>query len=43
MEEKILLKEFTDDIYGVLKKNAEYNSQTAWNLIKSNIIEKIIP
>jgi hypothetical protein len=34
MEEKIILKEFTEDIYSILKKGVEYDSQVAWELVK---------
>ena len=41
MEEKILDKEFTDDIYAILRNDVEYDSLSAYNLIKKALIEKI--
>lgn len=41
MEEKILDKEFTDDIYAILRNDVEYDSLSAYNLIKKTLIEKI--
>jgi predicted nucleotidyltransferase component of viral defense system len=41
MEEKMLDKEFTEDIQFVLKPNVEYNNMTAWELVKKELIEKM--
>ena len=41
MEEKILDKEFTDDIYAILRNDVEYDSLSAYDLIKKALIEKI--
>ena len=41
MEEKMLLKEFTDDIYSILKKGVEYDNQKAYELVKTKLIEKL--
>ncbi|MHB9143712.1 MAG: nucleotidyl transferase AbiEii/AbiGii toxin family protein [Paludibacter sp.] len=41
MEEKMLDKEFTEDIQFVLKPNVEYNNMTAWEFVKKELIEKM--
>ena len=41
MEEKIVMKEFTDDIHLILKKGVQYDNMMAWELIKKELIEKI--
>jgi predicted nucleotidyltransferase component of viral defense system len=41
MEEKMSLKEFTDDIYSILKKGVEYDSHIAYESVKTELIEKI--
>lgn len=41
MEEKMSLKEFTDDIYSILKKGVEYDSQIAYESVRTELIEKI--
>lgn len=41
MEEKMLDKEFTEDIHFVLKPNVEYNNMTAWEFVKNELIEKM--
>ena len=41
MEEKILDKEFTDDIYVILRNDIEYNNLLAYDLIRESLIDKI--
>jgi predicted nucleotidyltransferase component of viral defense system len=41
MEEKITSKEFTDDIYSILKKGTKYDNEAAWELVKRELVEKI--
>jgi predicted nucleotidyltransferase component of viral defense system len=41
MEEKIITKEFIDDIYGILKKGVEYDNAVAWEMIRKELVEKI--
>jgi len=41
MEEKIAMKEFTDDIHLILKKGVEYDNQVAWELIRKELVERI--
>jgi predicted nucleotidyltransferase component of viral defense system len=41
MEEKMSLKEFTDDIYSILKKGVEYDNQAAWELVRTKLVEQL--
>ena len=41
MEEKLTMKEFTDDIYLVLKKGIQYDEREAWEQIKIAFVEKL--
>ena len=41
MEEKILDPEFTGDIYSLLRPGVKYENYIAYDLIKSNLLEKI--
>lgn len=41
MEEKIVDPDFSGDIYGLLRPGVEYDQEEAFNLIKSELIEKI--
>jgi predicted nucleotidyltransferase component of viral defense system len=41
MEEKILDTEFTGDIYSLLRPGVKYENDIAYDLIKSNLLEKI--
>lgn len=41
MEEKILEPEFTGNIYSLLKPGMKYENDIAYDLIKSNLLEKI--
>jgi hypothetical protein len=41
MEEKILDTEFTGDIYSLLRPGVNYENDIAYELIKSNLLEKI--
>lgn len=41
MEEKMIDKEFLDDIFIILKQSVEYDNKRAWDKIKMNLIEKI--
>jgi predicted nucleotidyltransferase component of viral defense system len=41
MEEKILMKEFTEDVFLILKKGIRYDDREAWELVKEEIIGKI--
>lgn len=41
MEEKMLDKEFLDDIYIILRQGIEYDNEEAWRIVKSNLIEKL--
>ena len=41
MEEKILMKEFTDDVFLILKKGVRYDDKEAWELVMDNIIKKL--
>jgi predicted nucleotidyltransferase component of viral defense system len=41
MEEKIAMKEFTDDVYLILQKGVQYVDKEAWELVKNKLIEKI--
>jgi predicted nucleotidyltransferase component of viral defense system len=41
MEEKIVMKEFTDDIHLILKKEVEYDDVKAWELVKNVLIDRI--
>jgi predicted nucleotidyltransferase component of viral defense system len=41
MEEKMLLKEFTDDIYSIVKKGVTYDNQSAYELIRKELIERL--
>jgi predicted nucleotidyltransferase component of viral defense system len=41
MEEKIISKEFTDDIHLVLKEGVKYDDMVAWELVRRELVEKI--
>lgn len=41
MEEKILDTEFTGDIYSLLRPGVKYENDIAYDLIKTNLLEKI--
>jgi len=41
MEEKIVMKEFTDDVYLILKKGVRYDDKEAWELVRKGLVEKI--
>ena len=41
MEEKILMKEFTDDVYLILKKGVRYDDGEAWEMVRKELIEKL--
>jgi predicted nucleotidyltransferase component of viral defense system len=41
MEEKIAMKEFTDDIYLILKKEVAYDDRKAWELVRKELIDII--
>jgi predicted nucleotidyltransferase component of viral defense system len=41
MEEKITMKEFTDDIHLILKKGVQYDEKEAWESVRKKLIEKI--
>jgi predicted nucleotidyltransferase component of viral defense system len=41
MEEKIAMKEFTDDIYLILKKGIQYDDKEAWELVRRELVERI--
>ncbi|KAA6312019.1 hypothetical protein EZS27_036975, partial [termite gut metagenome] len=41
MEEKLTDKEFTEDIYVVLRPDVEYDNREAWELVKRELVEKI--
>jgi predicted nucleotidyltransferase component of viral defense system len=41
MEEKIMMKEFTDDIYLILKKGVQHDEKEAWDMVKKALIERI--
>ncbi|MDR1918557.1 MAG: nucleotidyl transferase AbiEii/AbiGii toxin family protein [Tannerellaceae bacterium] len=41
MEEKIVMKEFTDDIHLTLKKGVEYDDVEAWEMVRSVLIDRI--
>ena len=41
MEEKILDPEFTGDIYSLLRPGVKYDIDIAYDLLKSNLLEKI--
>ena len=41
MEEKILDPDFTGDIYSLLRPGVKYENDVAYELIKSNLLEKI--
>jgi len=41
MEEKLTDNEFTEDIFSVLKPEMEYNQLKAWELVKTELIEKL--
>jgi hypothetical protein len=41
MEEKIAMKEFTDDIHLILKKGVEYDDREAWEMVRKELVEKI--
>jgi len=41
MEQKLTDNEFTEDIFSVLKPEVEYNQLKAWELVKTELIEKL--
>lgn len=41
MEEKLIVREFMEDIHAILKPGVEYDNITAWELIKNELIGKI--
>jgi predicted nucleotidyltransferase component of viral defense system len=41
MEEKMTMKEFTDDVYLILKKEVQYDNCEAWELVRKELVEKI--
>jgi len=41
MEEKIAMKEFTDDVFLILKKGIQYDNEVAWELVRKELVEKI--
>ena len=41
MEEKLIDREFMEDIHAILKPGVEYDNITAWELIKNELIGKI--
>ena len=41
MEEKIVMKEFTDDVYLILKKGVQYDDREAWEMVRKELVEKI--
>jgi predicted nucleotidyltransferase component of viral defense system len=41
MEEKILMKEFTDDVYLILKKGVLYDDGEAWEMVKGKLLERL--
>ena len=41
MEEKLVMKEFTDDIYLILKEGVEYEDGVAWELVKRELIGRL--
>ena len=41
MEEKMMMKEFTDDVYLILKKGVRYDDREAWAIVKKELIGKI--
>jgi len=41
MEEKMAMKEFTDDVYLILKKGVQYDDEEAWKMVRKELVEKI--
>jgi hypothetical protein len=41
MDEKMLDKEFTNDIHVILRPGIEYDNEKAYQLIKTELLEKI--
>jgi predicted nucleotidyltransferase component of viral defense system len=41
MEEKIMMKEFTDDVHLILKKGVLYDDGEAWEVVRKTLIERI--
>ena len=41
MEEKMIDKEFLDNIFIILKQDVEYDNKRSWYNIKVNLVEKI--
>ena len=41
MEEKILMKEFTDDVYLILKKGVQYDEREAWEMVRGKLLERL--
>ena len=42
MEEKMTDREFLEDIHIILKPGIEYNNEVAWEMVRKEIIEKLI-
>ena len=41
MEEKILMQEFTDDVFLILKKGVQYDVREAWEVVREELIGKM--
>ena len=41
MEEKLLDREFMEDIHAILRPGAEYNNDKAWELVKKRLVERV--
>jgi hypothetical protein len=41
MEEKMVMKEFRDDIYLILKKEVQYDDGEAWEMVRKELVEKM--
>jgi predicted nucleotidyltransferase component of viral defense system len=41
MEEKMAMKEFTDDVYLILKKGVQYDNGEAWEMVKKELVDKL--
>lgn len=41
MEEKIIDKEFTDDIHIILRQGVEYDNGKAWKMVRERLVEKL--
>ena len=40
MEEKMAMKDFTDDVFLILKKGIQYDNEAAWELVRIELVEK---